>query len=687
MSRSKTISKIRNIGIAAHIDAGKTTTTERLLFYTGRLHQIGEVDDGTAFMDYMDQEKERGITIVSAATTCQWKDYQINIIDTPGHVDFTAEVQRSLRVLDGAIAVFCGVGGVEPQSEAVWHQADLYRVPRIAYVNKMDRLGADFENVLKMMTDRLQVRPVPIQFPIGAEDKFKGIIDLISNKAMIFDADSKGMNITYEEIPEDLREKTDDYRSMMIEAAAEQDDELLEKYLGGDDLSADEIKSGIRKAVLDLQFIPVFCGSSLKNIGALPLLDAIVDYLPSPEEVKYFPGHDIKNPDKEITRDPKTDAPFSALAFKIITDQYGRLTFIRIYSGKVKLGQSVLNPGAGKQEKILKLLKMHANRREEVQEASAGDIVAVAGMRLTKTGDTLCDSKNPILYEMIRFAEPVINQAIEAKTLADQEKLFKTLDKLEDEDPTFKFKVDEESGQTIISGVGELHLEIVKERLKREFKLPVKAGKPQVAYRETVSVTIAESGTFDRQAAGKHQYGNITLEVSPAPKGEGINIDDSPLATKELLPQDYYPYIRQGISDGLQVGPQGYPMIDIRVRVLDAMINEEYSTELGYKIAATIAVRDACRKAGPVLLEPIFELEIVSPEEYVGDIIADLNARRGRVEGIEQKAGMQIIKASVPLSQMFGYVTKLRSLSQGRAVYTMVFSHYEQAVADNQYDH
>ncbi len=678
MPRSVPISNLRNIGIMAHIDAGKTTTTERMLFYSGYLHKLGEVDSGTAFMDYMEQERERGITITSAATPCTWKGHQINIIDTPGHVDFTAEVQRSLRVLDGAIALFCGVGGVEPQSETVWHQADMYNVPRIAFVNKMDRLGANFENALESMRKRLGANPVAVMIPIGAEDTFKGIIDLIKMKALYFDPESFGFEFEEGNIPDDMLETAESYRSKMVESAAECDDVLLEKYLEEGDLSEEEIVKGLRSGVISLKLNPVFCGSSLKNIGVQPLLDAVIDYLPSPLEIKYMPGFDVEDLEKKLTRNPDDNEPFSGLAFKVLTDPFvGRVTFVRIYSGSLKVGGSVQNSSAGKKEKILKILKMFSNKREEIKEAFAGDIVAVPNLRFTLTGDTLCDQKHPVIYDKIRFAEPVINQAIEAKTLADQAKLEETLEKLVEEDPTFKYNLDEESGQTIISGVGELHLEIITDRLKREFKLPVKVGKPQVAYRETLGERVKQNGVFEKQAAGKPQYGEVTVDISPAGRGQGITIqrtiDDS------LLPKVLISAIEKGVRDALQIGPLGYPMIDVDVNIINVDYDTEKTTELGSQIAATIAIKDACRKASPVLLEPFFEVEVVSPEEYVGDVIADLNARRGRIEGIDQRGPMQVVKSTAPLSEMFGYVTKLRSVSQGRASYTMVFSHYEPA--------
>ncbi len=682
MPRSVPISKIRNIGIMAHIDAGKTTTTERMLFYSGYLHKIGQVDDGTAFMDYMEQEKERGITITSAATPCIWNKHRINIIDTPGHVDFTAEVQRSLRVLDGAIALFCCVGGVEPQSETVWHQADMYDVPRIAFINKLDRMGADFENVLAMVRSKLNANPVAVQIPMGAEDAFVGIIDLITMKALFFDQQTQGFNFVEEEIPDEYKETAASYRSQMLESVAELDDDLLEKYLEGETLAGHEIKNAIKKGVHDLSIVPVLCGSSLKNIGVQPLLDAVIDYLPSPDEIEYYEGYDIEDGQKKLIRKPKDDEPFSALAFKIISDPYvGKVVFIRIYSGTLSVGKSVENPAVGKKEKILKVLEMHSNKRDEIREAFAGDIVALPSLRFTRTGDTLCDPKHKIIFEKIQFAEPVINQAVEAKTLADQDKLSGLLQKLTEEDPTFKYKIDDESGQTIISGVGELHLEIIVDRLKREFNMPVKVGKPQVAYRETITDTIKRTGEFDNQVAGKNQYGKVEIEITPSERGSGIIIQraikncDLPKHSKHLILA-----IEKGVRDALLVGPLGYPAVDVTAVITYADYDSEISTELGFQIAANIAVKEACRAAGPVLLEPFFEIEVVSPEEYVGDIIADLNSRRGKIEGITQRGQLQVVKSSAPLSEMFGYVTRLRSVSQGRASYTMVFSHYEQAL-------
>lgn len=679
MHRAIELSKFRNIGIMAHIDAGKTTTTERFLFYTGFLHRIGEVDEGTAFMDYMEQEKERGITITSAATTCVWKNHQINIIDTPGHVDFTAEVQRSLRVLDGAVAIFCAVGGVEPQSETVWHQADMYNVPRIAYINKMDRLGADFERVLGMMTEKLNTRPVAVSLPIGAEDSFRGTIDLIKMKALYFDIETRGLEHSEEEIPNEFKELAATYREKIIEAVAETDDELLAKYFDGQELTEEEIRAGIRSGVNSLKFIPVLCGSSKMDIGVQPLLDAIVEYLPSPQDIALYEGYDADNHEIMLKRLPSDEEPFSALAFKILSDPFlKKLTFLRIYSGTVKVGETMLNSSVQKRERFQKILKMYANRREEIAEAYAGDIIAVPDLRLTRTGDTLCDMKHPILYEKIQFAEPVINQGLEAKTLADRDKLLEDLAKLAEEDPTFQYKVDDDSGQIVISGVGELHLEIIVDRLLREFRMPAKVGKPQVAYRETITENVSHEGRFDKQMQNKNQFGHVVLQVEPAKSGSGFLFENKIKADK--IPASFIPAIEKGIYEGLQVGPSGYPMVDVKVTLTDGTYEKENYTELGFKIAATIAVRDAVRKAGPQILEPYFNIEVVSPEEYVGDIIADLNSRRGRIEGIDQRGNMQVVTALAPLSEMFGYVTRLRSLSQGRAVYTMTFSRYETAV-------
>lgn len=668
----------------AHIDAGKTTTTERMLFYSGYLHRIGAVDEGTAFMDYMDQEKERGITIMSAATTCFWKDYQINIIDTPGHVDFTAEVQRSLRVLDGAVAVLCAVGGVQPQTETVWHQAEQYNVPKIAFVNKLDRVGANFQRVLDMMREKLAANPIAVQIPMGDEDKFEGIIDLLKMKSYYFDVETLGISYEEREIPQNYLEIASKYKEELLEKIAEQDDTLLEKFLNGDEIDEDEIISTLRKATLELKAVPILCGSSLKNVGVQLLMDAIVSYLPSPLEVQYMDGYDVNDSELTLTRKPSDDESFSGLAFKILTDPYiGKLTFVRIYSGTVKVGQAVQNTSSEKKEKILKLMKIYANKREEIQEAYAGDIIAIPGLKFTKTGDTLCDINSPIIYEKISFLDPVINQSIEAKTLADQDKLNEALQKMSDEDPTFKYAVSEESGQTIISGVGELHLEIMVDRLNREFKVPARVGRPQVSYRETIANENVEEYTFERQMANKNQFGHVKVEVRPARQNDGIVVENKLKKTK--IPENLVTAIEQGVREALNIGPQGYPMIDVRAIILETNYIQDVTTEIGCKIAASTATKDACRNAGPVLLEPVFKVEVTSPEEYVGDIIADLNSRRGRIEAIEQNGVMQVIKGTAPLSEMFGYVTQLRSMSQGRAVYTMTFSHYEPALIKNRY--
>jgi len=678
MSRSVAIHLVRNIGIMAHIDAGKTTTTERILYYTGVLHRMGEVHEGTAFTDYMDQEKERGITITSAAVTCLWHGHMINIIDTPGHVDFTAEVQRSLRVLDGAIALFCAVAGVEPQSETVWYQANQYHVPRIAFVNKMDRVGANFPRVLQMMRDRLGANPVAVQIPLGAEDTFEGVIDLIDRTAIVFDKD-QGEKFEIREIPDTLKAAAEEARQTLVEAIAEHDDVLLEKYISGENITAEELRKGLRNAALHLKITPVFCGSSFKNKGVQQLLDGVIAYLPSPTEVGYTHGYDAENHDRELTRKPTDDEAFSALAFKIITDPFvGRLTFIRVYSGTVKTGEQIFNVTNEKKERAGKLMRMSANKREELDAAYAGDIVAIPSLRYTRTGDTLCDPKSPILLENIRFSDPVINQAVEARTLADQEKLTESLHRLSEEDPTFRFHTDVESGQIIISGVGELHLEILVDRLKREFNVPVKVGKPQVAYRETITSITRAEGKFIRSNAGKNQFGQVTIELRPHDPGKGLEFRNE--LVPGALPVAYEKSAEKGAMEALKVGPiSGYPMIDIMAVLVDAAYNEEDATETAYAVSASIAVKDACRMASPVIMEPIFLVEVVTPEEYVGEVIADLSSRGGMVQGIAQRDILQVVTALVPLSQLFGYVTQLRSLTQGRGSYTMHFHGYEQA--------
>lgn len=682
MPREVDIANIRNIGIIAHIDAGKTTTTERILFYTGVVHKIGEVDDGTATMDYMEQERNRGITITSAATTCFWGSTQINIIDTPGHVDFTAEVQRSLRVLDGAVGLLCGVAGVQPQTETVWHQANTYKVPRIAFVNKMDRIGANFLKVVSMMREKLNVNAVPLQLAIGAEDKFVGVVDLLEEKAFTFDENDDGSTVREIPIPEEMIEEVKQYRTQAIEAIVEHDDSLLERFFMNEEISLQELKTTVRKAVKNVSLVPVLAGSSFKNKGVQLLLNAIVDYLPSPKDVPSIEGHPSAESDDVIVRSINDNEPFSALAFKILTDQFvGRLTFIRLYSGKLSVGETVYNPIADKKERVQKLLRMHANRREEITEVYAGDIIAIPGLRFAKTGDTLCDLKQTIVYEKINFAEPVINQSIEAKTLAEQDKMFEALKKMVEEDPTFRYSIDEDSGQTIISGVGELHLEIIVDRLKTEFNIIAKAGKPQVAYRETIQATYRQDYTYQRTlASGKAQYGYVLVEVRPNEVGKGFQFVNN-VSNQQAIPATFLQAIEEGAKEGTLVGPKvGYPLVDVVVTLEDIKIVEGESVDLGYKIATVSAIREALRHASPTILEPIFSVDITAPNETLGEVIADINSRRGRIEGIDQEGTMQIIKAKVALSEMFGYVTTLRSITQGRDIYTMKFSHYEPTV-------
>lgn len=676
MGRQVSIEKQRNIGIMAHIDAGKTTTTERILFYTGVSHKIGEVHDGEAVMDWMVQEQERGITITSAATTCFWKNHRINIIDTPGHVDFTIEVERALRVLDGAIAVFCAVGGVEPQSETVWRQADRYRVPRIAFVNKMDRVGADFYRVVDMIKNRLKAKPVPLQIPIGKEESFKGVVDLIEGKAMIFDDQTLGKKYEYTEIPEDLKEEAEKWRLVMVEAIAEEDEELLEKYLGGEELNPEEIKQAVRKATINLNICPVLCGAAFKNKGVQPLLDAVVDYLPSPVDIPPIKGVD-PNTGEEIVCAARDEEPLSALAFKLFTDPYvGHLTFLRIYSGYIQSGMTVLNATSGKKERIGRLLKMHANKREEIKEAYAGDIVAAVGLKDTSTGDTLCAPERPVLLESIEFPEPVIQVAIEPKTQNDRDSLSNALQKLAKEDPSFRVYTDEETGQTLIAGMGELHLEIIVDRLIREFKVEANVGKPQVAYRETITKAVKQEGKYIKQSGGRGQYGHVVIEVEPLEPGGGFEFVNSIVGG--VIPKEYIPAVEKGIVDGLKAGVlAGYPVVDVKVNLVFGSYHEVDSSEQAFYIAGSMAIKDACKKAGAVLLEPIMYIEVLTPEEYLGEVMGDLNSRRGRVLGLEPRMGIQIIRAYVPLSNMFGYATDLRSKTQGRATYTMKFDHYE----------
>ncbi|MBE3585267.1 elongation factor G [Desulfofundulus thermocisternus] len=676
MARQFPLEKTRNIGIMAHIDAGKTTTTERILFYTGRVHKMGEVHEGAATMDWMIQEQERGITITSAATSCQWRDCCINIIDTPGHVDFTVEVERSLRVLDGAVAIFCSVGGVEPQSETVWRQADKYGVPRIAYINKMDRVGADFFRSMAMIRERLGANPVAIQLPIGVEDSFAGVVDLIRNKAIIY-VDDLGTRSKVTDIPGEMRELVAEYREKLLEAVAEADEELMFKYLEGEELTEEEIKRGIRKATLAVKMIPVLCGSSFKNKGVQPLLDAIVDFLPAPTDIPAIRGLNPETgvEDKRVARD---DEPFSALAFKIMADPYvGKLTFFRVYSGKVTSGSYVYNSTKNRRERIGRILRMHANHREEVDEAYAGDIVAAVGLKETTTGDTLCDEKHPIVLESMDFPEPVISVAIEPKTKADQDKLGAALSKLAEEDPTFKMHTDPETGQTIISGMGELHLEIIVDRLTREFKVGANVGRPQVAYKETIREKARAEGKFIRQTGGRGQYGHVVLEIEPLERGAGYEFVNKIVGG--VVPKEYIPAVDAGVREAMENGVlAGYPVVDVRVTLVDGSYHEVDSSEMAFKIASSIAFKNGAQKAKPVLMEPVMKVEVVVMEEYMGDVIGDLNARRGRIEEIERRGNAQVIHAYVPLAEMFGYATDLRSRTQGRGTYTMQFSHYEE---------
>jgi elongation factor G len=663
----------------AHIDAGKTTTTERILFYTGRVHKMGETHEGSATMDWMEQEQERGITITSAATTAQWKGHRINIIDTPGHVDFTVEVERSLRVLDGAVAVFCAKGGVEPQSETVWRQADKYHVPRIAYINKMDIVGADFKRVVNMIRERLSANPVPIQLPIGREDTFKGIVDLIHMKAYIY-VDDLGTQSEETDIPEDMLEEAEEYRSKLLESIAETDEDLMMKYLEGEELTEEEIHQGIRKATVNLEMVPVVCGSSYKNKGVQLLLDAIVRYLPSPVDVPAIKGK-LPDSDEEVERISSDDEPFSALAFKIMTDPYvGKLAFFRVYSGVLKTGSYVYNSAKGKRERIGRILLMHANHREEVQEVYAGDIAAAVGLKDTTTGDTLCDAENPVVLESMQFPEPVIQVAIEPKTKAGQEKMSAALVKLAEEDPTFRTYTDQETGQTIIAGMGELHLDIIVDRMLREFKVEANVGKPQVAYRETIRKAVRSEGRFVRQSGGRGQYGHVVLEVEPLEPGTGYEFVDKIVGG--VVPKEYIQPVDNGIQEAMESGVLGgYPVVDVRATLVDGSYHEVDSSEMAFKIAGSMAMKEALKKADPVLLEPIMKVEVTVPEEYMGDVIGDINSRRGRIEGMKPQGNAQVIRAFVPLAEMFGYATDLRSRTQGRGVYVMQLSHYEEVPA------
>ena len=675
MGREFSIENTRNIGIMAHIDAGKTTTTERILFYTGKVHKIGETHEGGATMDWMAQERERGITITSAATTCHWKGHRINIIDTPGHVDFTVEVERSLRVLDGAVAVFCSVGGVEPQSETVWRQADKYHVPRLAYINKMDRVGADFQRGLDMITERLGANPVAIQWPIGAEDTFRGIVDLIEMKAYYYVDDLGTAEVG--EIPEEILDDVEFARQILLEKIVETDDELTLKFLEGEEISPEELRSALRKACIEVKLIPVLCGSSFKNKGVQLLLDAVVDYLPSPSDLPPVAGENPKTGEKE-TRELNDKEAFSGLIFKIMTDPYvGRLVFVRVYSGTLSSGSYVLNVSTGKKERVGRILLMHANHREDLDAAHSGDIVAVVGLRDTSTGDSLADADNPILLESVVFPEPVINLAVEPKSKADQDKLGVALQRLAEEDPTFRVYSDEETGQTIIAGMGELHLEIIVDRLLREFRVEANIGKPQVAYRETITQAAKAEGKFVRQSGGRGQYGHIILEVEPNEPGAGFEFTSKIVGG--AVPREFVGAVEDGVKEAMLSGVvAGYPVIDVKVTAVDGSYHEVDSSELAFKIAGSMGFKEAMRNAKPALLEPMMALEVVTPEDFLGDVIGDINSRRGKIEGIEPRGNTQIVKGYVPLAEMFGYATVLRSLTQGRAQHTMSFAYYEQ---------
>ncbi|EIJ80022.1 elongation factor G [Bacillus methanolicus PB1] len=676
MAREFSLEKTRNIGIMAHIDAGKTTTTERILYYTGKIHKIGETHEGAAQMDWMEQEQERGITITSAATTAQWKNHRVNIIDTPGHVDFTVEVERSLRVLDGAVTVLDAQSGVEPQTETVWRQATTYGVPRIVFVNKMDKIGADFLYSVKTLHDRLQANAHPIQLPIGAEDQFEGIIDLVEMNATFY-ANDLGTDITVREIPEEYKAQAEKYREKLIEAVAELDEELMEKYLGGEEITNEELKAAIRKGTINVEFYPVLCGSAFKNKGVQKMLDAVIDYLPSPVDIPAIKGI---NPDteEEVTRPSSDDEPFAALAFKVMSDPYvGKLTFFRVYSGTLSSGSYVQNSTKGKRERIGRILQMHANHREEISMVYAGDIAAAVGLKDTTTGDTLCDDKNSVILESMQFPEPVIQLSVEPKSKADQDKMSTALQKLQEEDPTFRAHTDPETGQTIIAGMGELHLDIIVDRMRREFKVEANVGAPQVAYRETFRKSAQVEGKFARQSGGRGQYGHVWIEFSPNEEGKGFEFENAIVGG--VVPREYIPAVQAGLEDALEKGVlAGYPMVDIKAKLFDGSYHDVDSSEMAFKIAASLALKNAAAKCDPVLLEPIMRVEVVIPEEYMGDIMGGITARRGRVEGMEARGNAQVVRAMVPLSEMFGYATALRSSTQGRGVFTMHFDHYEE---------
>jgi len=669
----------RNIGIVAHIDAGKTTTTERILFYTGRVHRIGEVDEGSATMDWMVQERERGITITSAATTCEWRGHRVNIIDTPGHVDFTVEVERSLRVLDGAVVLLTAVEGVQPQSETVWRQADRYQVPRIAFVNKMDRTGADFGRVVEMIRERLGAQPVPVQMPIGAEDDFRGVIDLIRMKSVIY-LDDLGTRSDETEIPAALREEAERLRERLIEAAVEQDEDLLHHYLDGEVIDEAQIRAGLRRGTLNSRLVPVLCGSSFRNKGVQPLLDAIIDYLPSPLDLPPVVGTDPRD-GAEVTRVPREDAPFAALAFKIVTDPYvGKLTYFRVYSGRLAAGSYIYNANKGQRERVSRILQMHANHREDIPEVAAGNVVAAVGLRVTTTGDTLCAENAPIVLGAMHFPEPVIAVAVEPKTKADEDKLTASLAKLAEEDPTFKVRFDTETGQTLISGMGELHLEIIVDRLLREFKVEANVGRPQVAYKETLRQAASAEGRYIRQTGGRGQYGHVVLEVEPLPRGTGVEFVDRIRGGR--IPREFIPAVAAGVREAAESGVlAGYPVVDYRATLTDGTYHEVDSSEMAFKIAASLGFKEAMQRGQPVLLEPIMRVEVITPEQYMGDVIGDLNARRGRILAMEPQGTARVIRALVPLAEMFGYATAVRSATQGRATYTMEPSHYEEMPA------
>ncbi|NTV56384.1 MAG: elongation factor G [Deltaproteobacteria bacterium] len=675
MSSDSKLAKTRNIGIIAHIDAGKTTITERILYYTGRVHKMGEVHDGEATMDWMLDERERGITITSAVTSCNWRNHTINIIDTPGHVDFTIEVERSLRVLDGAIGIFCGVGGVEPQSETVWHQADRYKVPKIAYINKMDRIGADFFRAVQMIKDRLGAKPLLLQLPWGSEDRFRGVIDLLRMKAVEWKDETLGAAFEELPIPEDLLEEATKYREMLVETLADKDDGIMNKYLAEEDIELPELKRAIRSATVNLKLVPILCGAALRNKGIQPLLDAITDYLPAPTDIPPIVGQVPGTSDID-SRSATAKGPFSALAFKVQMDQGRKLTYIRIYSGTVKAGDTIFNPGRKVKEKLARLLKMHANKRERIEEASAGDILAVMGLKVSTTGDTLCTEDHPILLEPMTFNTPVISMAVEPKGVQDQDKLLDSLAKLSDEDPTFKYRIDDETGQTVISGMGELHLEVVVNRLRREFLVDTNQGKPQVVYREALSKRVEHEEIFQRELAGQQHFAGVKIELVPLPRGTGNRFVDR--CQNPNLTEEFMTAIKEGIEEATTTGVlMGYPVIDVEAAVLDVRIHELHSDAMAFRVAASMAFRNACLQADPILLEPIMKAEILLPEEFLGEVIGDLNARGGKIEQITSKGPVQVLTASVPLSRMFGYSTALRSVSQGRGTFTMQFSHYD----------